>query len=99
MFSVGSADWHSSPLQLLSFHTFPGRPLAMLRNIWISWFTYLQRTTQLSRRKPVCFCPALESLEDRLTPSSSITGHTFTDLTGNGLSADDTAKSGVTVRL
>jgi hypothetical protein len=40
----------------------------------------------------------VECLEDRLTPSG-ISGHVFQDVTGNGLSADDTALKGVRVEL
>ena len=40
----------------------------------------------------------VECLEDRLTPSG-ISGHVFQDVTGNGLTADDTALKGVRVEL
>jgi len=40
----------------------------------------------------------LECLEGRYTPSS-ISGHVFQDVTGNGMSADDTALQGVRVEL
>jgi hypothetical protein len=44
------------------------------------------------------FCLSLESLENRYTPSG-ISGHVFQDVTGNGLSADDTPRAGVRVEL
>jgi len=42
---------------------------------------------------------SLEGLDDRSLPSASLGGTVFHDLTGNGLSADDTAFGGVTVKL
>jgi hypothetical protein len=49
---------------------------------------------------PSLFRPNLESLSDRVVPSSgSIAGQVFEDLTGNGLTADDTALGGVRVHL
>jgi hypothetical protein len=46
------------------------------------------------------FRPSVESLEHRLVPAAAkISGHVFQDLTGNGLSADDTALAGVVVKL
>ncbi len=47
-------------------------------------------------KKP--FNLSLDALEDRTVPST-ITGHAYTDLTGNGFSADDTGKQGVEIRL
>jgi hypothetical protein len=68
-----------------------------LRKSWF-WFICFERQHRPARKK-ARFRPKLEFLEDRLTPSSSISGHAFTDLTGDGLSLDDPAKSGVTIRL
>src|SRR5438270_4442321 len=46
------------------------------------------------------FRPGVEALENRLVPASgSISGHVLQDQTGNGLTADDTALQGVTVKL
>jgi hypothetical protein len=57
-------------------------------------------TAHPARRDKPRFRPGLEGLEDRLVPSSgSISGHVLQDQTGNGLSADDTAWSGVAVNL
>jgi uncharacterized surface anchored protein len=55
------------------------------------------RPSHRNRRRTVR--PQIEHLEDRRTPAGSISGHAFQDLTGNGLSADDPAKAGVTVLL
>jgi hypothetical protein len=45
-------------------------------------------------------CPAIDGVEPRHLPSgATIAGTVFTDLTGNGLSSDDTPRAGVTVDL
>lgn len=51
---------------------------------------------QQETKKPIDL--SLDVLEDRTVPST-ITGHAYTDLTGNGFSADDTGKQGVVIRL
>src|SRR4051812_20440037 len=51
-----------------------------------------------SPAKTLRFRPGVEGLENRLVPSA-VSGHVWLDATGNGLSADDAAHSGVTVKL
>jgi len=46
------------------------------------------------------FRPSVEGLENRLTPTvGSISGHVYLDATGNGLTSDDSAQGGLTVRV
>jgi hypothetical protein len=43
--------------------------------------------------------PELEMLEERRTPTGTISGHAFVDMTGNGLTTDDTAQAGVSIKV
>ena len=62
------------------------------------WSTRKARSSTSSARHG--FRPNLETLSDRVVPAhGSICGHVYQDATGNGLSGDDTALAGVTVRL
>jgi hypothetical protein len=67
----------------------------------VSSWTNLVRSG--SSRPRATFRPCVEGLENRTVPSGfasgSISGSVFQDVTGNGLSADDTALKGVTVKL
>ena len=62
------------------------------------WSTRKSRSNTSSARHS--FRPSLETLSDRVVPAhGSICGHVYQDATGNGLSADDSALAGVTVKL
>jgi hypothetical protein len=43
--------------------------------------------------------PRMECLEERCTPTGTITGHAFVDATGNGLSPDDTPQANVSIKV
>jgi len=66
---------------------------------WRGWLRALvsprKRPAQTPRRLDI------DRLEERTVPSATavISGHAFTDVTGNGMSADDVAKRGVTIQL
>jgi hypothetical protein len=69
----------------------------MQKSLWRTWFP---RAGAGRPGTKSAFRPSFEGLEDRVVPDAgSISGHVFLDRTGNGVSPDDTAHSGVTVRL
>lgn len=74
----------------------------LLAQLWRQPQVRSSRRTSVRTRS---FRPQLESLEHRVVPvlsiggGTSISGQVFTDVTGNGLSADDTPQQGVQVVL
>jgi uncharacterized protein (DUF2141 family) len=68
---------------------------------------WLSSSRAFTSKKPVSFKSyqrtrihlEVENLEKRLVPAGSISGHVFSDVTGNGLSADDTPLGNVRVEL
>jgi hypothetical protein len=70
------------------------------RSSFIAALSFLKPLKRPSHNKSVSFRPSLESLSDRALPSAgTISGFIYQDLTGNGLSSDDTAMKGVFVGL
>jgi hypothetical protein len=59
-----------------------------------------RKSQATSKPTSLSFKPNLEALDERVVPAAgAISGHVFQDLTGNGLSSDDTGLGNVTVNL
>jgi hypothetical protein len=70
------------------------------RSSFAAALSFWNRTQRPTQSKAISFQPKLESLGDRVLPAAgAISGYVYQDLTGNGLSADDTAMSHVLVEL
>src|SRR5581483_439661 len=68
----------------------------------LTFWKRIRRSKHADPRSARCrFRPTLELLTDRVVPSTTgvISGHVYQDLSGNGLTADDAALGGVTVKL